>query len=249
MIRLLLAFAAIVCVSSSVSFAEDMPKGEWISLFNGKDLTGWKPKILGQKFGEDADKIFRVEDGAITASYENVPAWKENFGHLFYKTPFSHYRVRIEYRIPGPQLTGGPGWAKLNSGVMLHCQDPATMKLDQDFPRSIEAQFLAKIDDKPRPTMNLCTPDTHVVYKGKLHTTHCTSSSSPTFEGDTWVTAEAEVHGSGRIIHYVNGQVVLEYEKPQTNDGELIDSGYISLQAESSRAEFRKVEVMILDKE
>ena len=32
-----------------------------------------------------------------------------------------------------------------NSGVMFHCQSPKTMRKDQEFPVSIEAQFLGGI--------------------------------------------------------------------------------------------------------
>ncbi len=42
----------------------------------------------------------------------------------------------------GEQCPGGPGWAIRNSGVMLHCQSPESMRKDQDFPVSVEVQFL-----------------------------------------------------------------------------------------------------------
>ena len=69
---------------------------------------------------------------------------------------------------------------------------------------------------------------------------------------------EVECHGFGPIKNYVNGQLVMEYEKPQldANDpdgGPLIKDGrrdlaggWIALQAESHEVEFRKVEIMPL---
>ena len=30
---------------------DDFPKGQWTSLFNGKDLTGWTPKLKGYDAG------------------------------------------------------------------------------------------------------------------------------------------------------------------------------------------------------
>jgi hypothetical protein len=241
----------VACLLASPARADE----PWTPLFNGKDLAGWTPKIRGEAFGEDKDKTFRVEDGVIRVGYENYKEFGERFGHLFYKEPFSKYRLRIEYRFVGDQCKGGPGWATRNSGVMLHCQDPATMTKDQDFPVSIEAQFLGGLGKGKRSTSNVCTPGTHIVLNGKLHKTHCQDSKSKTYDGDQWVTVEFEVHGAGKIRHLIDGEVVLEYEQPQLDptdanakplikgDDLLIEGGYISLQSESHPIEFRKVEI------
>lgn len=136
------------------------------------------------------------------------------------------------------------------------------MRKDQDFPVSIEAQFLGGLGKGNRPTCNMCSPGTHVVLGGKLFTPHCTNSRSKTYHGDVWVTAEIEVRGSGVIKHFVDGELVLEYEKPQLDpkdpdaakllkdrDGKLLlESGYIALQSESHPIEFRKVEIQVLGK-
>jgi hypothetical protein len=141
---------------------------------------------------------------------------------------------------------------------MFHCQPPKTMRKEQSFPVSLEAQMLGGDGKTPRSTGNLCTPGTHVVIDGQLVTRHCTSSTSKTFHGDGWVTLEIEVHGGGTIKHIVNGETVLTYEQPQLdeNDAEArpliedgkkrVDAGYISLQAESHPVEFRKVEIRVL---
>lgn len=234
----------------------------WVPLFNGENLDGWTPKIKGYELGNNHADTFRVEDGILKVSYDKYKDFDGKFGHLFYKDKFSHYRLRIEYRFVGDQCKGGPGWATRNSGVMLHCQDPKTMRKDQDFPVSIEAQFLGGLGKGNRPTCNMCSPGTHVVLDGKLFTTHCTNSKSKTYNGDVWVTAEIEVHGSGVVKHFVEGELVLEYEKPQLDekdpdaaklikerDGKvLLEEGYISLQAESHPVEFRKVEIKVLKK-
>ena len=180
-------------------------------------------------------------------------------GHLFFKDKFSNYRLRIEYRFIGEQCTDGPGWATRNSGVMLHCQPPATMSKDQEFPVSIEVQFLGGLGRGARTTGNLCTPGTHVVMKGELVKRHCTNSNSKTYDGDQWVTAEVEVRGGKTVKHFINGEQVLEYSEPQLDDGDadarklikdgqkLLTEGYISLQAESHPIEFRKVELLPLE--
>jgi Domain of Unknown Function (DUF1080) len=141
---------------------------------------------------------------------------------------------------------------------MLHCQPPETMAKDQDFPVSIEVQFLGGLGKGARSTANLCTPGTHVVMNGKLIKQHCTNSKSKTYDGDQWVTVEAEVHGDKLIKHFVNGEEVLSYEQPQYDDSDatarplikngqtLIHEGHISLQSESHPIEFRKVELLRL---
>lgn len=234
--------------------------GDWITLFNGKDLSGWTPKIKGHELGDNFANTFRVENGAICMRYDGYGGKFENrFGHLFYKQPFSNYVLRVEYRFVGEQMPDGPGWAFRNSGIMIHGQEPATMGKDQDFPVSIEVQLLGGDGKNPRTTGNLCTPGTHVVMGSQLITQHCTDSKSKTFHGDQWVTAEVEAHGNGKIIHRINGEVVLEYEHPQLDPGDadarklikngqtMLYGGSISLQSESHPVEFRKVEIKVLD--
>jgi hypothetical protein len=244
----------------TTAIAEDKPAEEkWVSLFNGKDLTGWTPKIRGYELGENFGDTFRVEDGVMKVGYDKYDKFDEKFGHIYYKDKFSHYRLRVEYRFVGDQCTGGPGWAIRNSGIMFHCQDPKTIAKDQKFPVSIEAQMLGGNGKDARTTANVCSPGTHIVMNGKLVTQHCNSSKSETYHGDQWVTMEIEVHGSGKVLQKVNGQTVLEYEQPQFDPGDadakplikdekklLLEEGYISLQSESHPIEFRKVEILVL---
>ena len=246
-------------VAPGITYAEEPA---WRPLFNGKDLTGWTPKIRGEALGDNYGDTFRVEDGVLKVVYDpaKYPPCGEKFGHLFFAEPFSRYKLRIDYRFTGEQCPGGPGWAIRNSGVMLHGEDPKGMTLDQDFPASIEVQFLGGAPEGERTTANLCTPGTNVVMNGKLFTPHCTTSKSKTYRGDQWVTAEVEVDGDKVIRHLVNGEPVLEYEGAQLDpndphsqgliakrDGKLLlDGGTISLQSESHPIEFRRVEIQVL---
>lgn len=257
-------FAAIMTLASVTALnAQESAKTseKWIQLFNGKDLEGWTPKIRYHELGDNFGNTFRVENGVIKVAYDKYDDFGEKFGHLFYKDKFSNYRLRIEYRFVGDQCKGGPGWATRNSGVMLHGEDPAGMGKDQDFPASIEVQFLGGLGRGPRTTSNLCTPGTNVVMGGKLFTPHCTNSKSKTYDGDQWVTAEVEVHGGKKIKHLIDGVVILEYDEPQLDDRDahakeliskaggvkLLKEGTISLQSESHPIEFRKVELLKLD--
>lgn len=234
--------------------------GGWVSLFNGKDLEDWTPKIKGYEAGVNQGNTFRVEDGVLKVSYDQYPRFEGKFGHLFSKRKYSNYRLRIEYRFVGDQCPGGPAWALRNSGVMIHCQSPESMRKDQEFPVSIEVQFLGGDGKNTRPTGNVCTPGTNIVMDGKLITRHCTNSKSKTYHGDQWVTAEVEVHGNGTIKHIIDGTTVIEYEKPQLDEKDAdakslikggdvqVSEGYIALQAESHPIEFRKVEILELER-
>lgn len=235
---------------------------KWKQLFNGKNLKGWTIKISKHKLGDNFGNTFRVKDGKMVVSYDHYKTFDEQFGHIFYKTPYSYYLLAVEYRFVGTQCPGGPQWAYKNSGIMLHCQDPHTMLKDQDFPISIEDQLLGGDSTGERSTCNLCTPGTNVEMNGELFTPHCINSSSKTFRNDVWVRAEVLVLGDSVIKHIVNGDTVLVYQKPQIGngnvinydssvkkDGQLLSSGYISLQSESHPVEFRKVEIIDLSDE
>ncbi len=238
-------------VNAGENQVEKSAEGEWIQLFNGKDLNDWAIKFKGEELGVNYNNTFRVEDGLLRVSYDNWDEWNGKFGHIFYKDEFSHYRLRVEYRFVGEQAKNGPGWAIRNT---------ASMELDQDFPTSIEVQLLGGNGTDERSTMNLCTPGTNVEMNGELIEQHCINSKSKTYHGDQWVSVEVEVHGGEVIRHFVEGVEVMHYEKPQLDprdptydkllpaDGNIIlTKGTISLQAESGPTDFRKIELLVLE--
>ena len=232
----------------------------WIPLFNGKDLSGWDIKIRGYELGVNYNNTFRVEERVLKVSYDRYETFKEEYGHLFYQQPFSSYRLRVEYRFVGDQVSQGPGWAFRNNGLMLHSQSARSMGLDQDFPISLEAQLLGGRTEGERSTMNLCTPGSNVVIRDELREEHCIDSRSKTFRGDSWVTAEVVVYRDSVIHHLVEGDTVLTYSRPTIGGGEIsghnpdvytegipMTSGYIAIQAESHPTEFRKIEIQKLE--
>jgi len=261
---LLLVGAGAALLSQPAPTTAAMPKvdaKDWIQLFNGRNLDGWTPKFAKHDLGENFNDTFRVSDGLLQVRYDKWDGFNGEFGHMFYKDPFSYYVIAAEYRFVGDQVKGaGPSlsWAIRNNGLMLHAPDPKTMLKDQDFPISIEVQLLGGFG-KPRTTANLCTPGTNVVMDGKLETRHCINSKSKTYEGDQWVRVEVLVHGDELMRHYVEGEPVLEYTKPQIGggnvspvdpkvkvDGTPLTGGYISIQAETAPIDFRKIELLNL---
>ncbi len=236
-------------------------KRKWKQLFNGKNLDGWIVKIKGHELNDNFGNTFRVVDGKMVVSYDQYDSFREQYGHIFYNKPYSYYLLAVEYRFVGTQAKGGQGWAYKNSGIMLHCQPPATMLKDQDFPISIEDQLLGGDSTGERPNCNVCTPGTNIEMGDTLVTAHCINSTSRTFRNEEWVRAEVLVLGDSVIKQIVDGDTVMVYEKPQMGggvvsnydpevkkDGMLLSSGYISLQSESHPVEFRKVEIIDLEK-
>lgn len=80
--RTLLLFAVIAFTVSRTAAAQE---GEWRSLFNGKDLSGWTGDVDG----------YAVEDGLLVAK-------QESGGNLYFNQPFSDFVLRLSFRMePG----------------------------------------------------------------------------------------------------------------------------------------------------
>jgi hypothetical protein len=236
-------------------------KGEWVELFNGKNLDGWTPKINHYDVGVNYDSTFFVKDGVISVRYRNYGNFDDRFGHLFYERPFLRYHLKLEYRFADPQQPGAPEWTRLNSGVMFHSQDPRTILKNQDWPIAVEMQFLATNDaSEVRPTGNMCSPGTDIVFEGKKYDGHCLNSSSKTFSPYDWVRAELVVYGDSLILHLINGDTVLRYSNPTMGGGvvagydsavfeigKALKSGFIGLQSEGQPVDFRNIFIRELE--
>lgn len=254
-------------------------KEKWITLFNGNDINDWTVKIYHHEVGENYGNTFRVEDGVIKIRYDQYDQFQNRFGHLFYNTPYSHYKLKFDYRFTGIWRKDAPVYTELNSGVMYHSQDPKTILKEQDWPISVEFQLLAglerntasdegqgtrdkgnsQLDSLPRPTGNMCSPGTDVVFEGKIDSRHCINSSSKTYYGDQWVHAELIVMGDSMITHIINGDTVLKYSQPQIGggvatgydpnikvDGKLLKRGFIALQSEGQEIDFKNIKLLNL---
>jgi len=263
-------FGSLLFLACSSEHSPDVSREEWMPLFNGKDLAGWDVKIAGYDLNDNFAETFRVEDSIMKVDYSRYEKFDGKFGHIYYNKPYSYYRIRIQYRFTGKQLAGGPDYAYLNSGVMLHSQSAASLGKAQTFPVSLEMQFLASNDSVKRTTGNLCTPGTEVHMDGKLVTDHCINSSSENYDEDRWINAEAIVLGDSIVHHIIEGDTVLTYENTLVGGGFVntgmswrvggfadslqwmkkqstpLKEGYIALQAESHPIEFRKVELLDL---
>ena len=92
----LVVSASVLVLSQGPATTAGIPKvspGDWIQLFNGKDLTGWTPKFAKHDLGENFNNTFRVEDGLLKVRYDKWETFNGEFGHMFYKDPFSYYVI------------------------------------------------------------------------------------------------------------------------------------------------------------
>ncbi len=250
---------ALLCLP--VFAQQNTSKEDWVTLFDGKDIKDWVPKINHHETGENYGNTFRVNDGIIEVRYDQYEKFNEQFGHLYYKKPFAYYHLVFEYRFVGEWRKDAPEYTLKNSGVMFHSQDPKSMPKEQNWPISVEFQLLAGLGDGvARPTGNMCSPGTDVVFQGKIDDRHCIPSTSKTYEGDQWVTGEIIVLGDSLITHIINGDTVLQYSKPQIGggvvanydpkikqDGKLLSEGFIALQSEGQPVDFRNIKILNLE--
>jgi len=142
-------------------------KEDWIVMFNGKDLTGWTPKspstTLATIFGTPSRRG-RPAQGAFTTRQN----FDGQFGHLFYKEPFSYYRWVVDTASIGSRRRES-AW-DLRTARHAAFARSAHHAARQTFPISIEGQLLGgNSDGKPRPPPTCCSPGTEIVYQHKLY--------------------------------------------------------------------------------
>ncbi len=94
-----------------------------VSLFNGKDLTGWHVDVPSADNKPDIQETFIIRDGKL------VSLGQPN-GHLITDAKHKNYKLDIEYR-----FAGTPG----NCGILVHASKPRA--LYKMFPQSIEVQM------------------------------------------------------------------------------------------------------------
>ena len=240
----------------SFDFTAPRTKATWVPLFNGRDLDGWKMKIVGHELGDNFGNTFRVENGILSVRYDQYKSFDNTFGALYYHRKLTNYRLRVEYRFLGETAPGAPSWGFRDSGVQYHCQAPESLGLKQPFPVCLEYNLHGGNGKDERPVGEICANGTFVEIRGTKNESFCTPPVvQRTFHGDQWVTLEIEVRGNS-ITHFVNGEEILRFENPRYNPAhelgktlivggdDRVRGGYISLQSNSHPIDFRKVEVM-----
>lgn len=206
---------------------------EGISLFNGKDLNGWKADIPAADKNPDIEPSFIVREG-------NLVSLGNPRGQLLTEKEFENYHLVVEYRFPGK-----PG----NSGILVH-----TSRLrarGNMHPQSIEVQLMHQnAGDFWCIEENIEVPDMEKRRPRKegqnwgggqkdarriLNLTD--GSEKPLGE---WNTIEVTCKGD-EVVVKVNGDLVNHGSKATATKGK------IALQAEGSEVEFRRIEMTSLE--
>ncbi len=219
-----------IIVADKFSFKSPFIKA--ISLFNGKDLTGWHSDVPEMDTNPSAKNPFLVRNGLL------VSMGRPN-GHLITDAVYQNYRLQVEYR-----FAGVPG----NCGVLVHASTPRA--LYKMFPKSIEVQMQHKdagdfwciVEDIAVPDMEKRRgpKNNWGITEGKQRRIINLTDGSEKPLGE-WNTMIIEcVKDSVKV--WVNGDLV--------NFGYncTASQGQIALQAEGSEVEFRKVDLTPINK-
>lgn len=223
--RLLIVTLCVATISGLTS--PGTPQGRPVSLFNGKDLTGWHADIPAADTNAQLPSPFVVRNGVLVSLGEPR-------GHLLTDSIYRDYRLEVEYR-----FVAKPG----NAGVLVHASTPRA--LYAMFPRSVEVQLMHEnagdfwciVEDIRVPDMEARRGprDTWGITEGKARRIKNLTDGSEKPAGE-WNSMVIETLGRA-IRVWVNGDLV--------NDGTdaTADHGRIALQAEGAEIEFRKLEL------
>ncbi|MDA7979437.1 MAG: DUF1080 domain-containing protein [Pirellulales bacterium] len=214
------------------SDAATVQQKKTVSLFNGKDLTGWHVDVPLLDRNPNAKATFIVREG-------NLVSLGSPNGHLITDKEFQNYRLEVEYR-----FAGKPG----NCGVLVNASTPRA--LYRMFPKSIEVQmnhthagdFWCIAEDITVPDMvkRRGPKENWGTTEGKARRILNLTDGSEKPVGE-WNTMVIECVG-GAVKVWVNGDLVNHGTKCTAT------KGHIALQAEGSEVEFRKLDFTPIDK-
>ena len=203
----------------------EVPSPHTRSLFNGKDLTGWKVDVPHLDNNPDDKVPFVARDGMLVSL--GSPG-----GHLVHDEVNQNYRLEVEYR-----FAGKPG----NCGVLVHASTPRA--LYKMFPKSIEVQMYHKnagdfwciVEDITVPNMvKRRGPEKNWgITEGKARRIINLTDGSEKEPGD-W---------NRMVIECLNDQIKVWVNGDFVNHGSKCTArkGKIAIQAEGSEVEFRKL--------
>lgn len=221
------AFFLFILGLGHITFAQ-----KTISLFNGKDLSGWHADVPAKDKNPDTAASFIVRDGKLVSMGDPR-------GHLITDASYADYRLDVEYR-----FAGKPG----NCGVLVHVSTPRV--LYKMFPKSMEVQmqhqdagdFWCIEEDITVPHMEerRGAKENWGTSAGKSRRIKKLTDNAEKPLGQ-WNYMRIECL-KDKIRVWVNGILV--------NDGYecTASKGQIALQAEGSEVEFRKLELTPINK-
>ena len=202
------------------------------ALFNGKDLTGWTMDVPAHDKNSKLPMPFIIRDGMLVSL-------GKPFGHLLTDKEYKNYSLLVEYR-----FSGEPG----NCGILVHAS--RLRNLYKMYPKSIEVQMNhTHAGDFWCIVENIEVPDM-VKRRGSM---------------EKWGITEGKAR---RILNLTDGsekpvgewnQMKIECFKDEVKvwvNGDLVNHGYscsaqkgkLSIQAEGSEVEFRRLDLTLITK-
>ena len=118
----------------SCSKSDSFKKEEWIFLFNGTDLSDWTIKFANREIGVNHLNTFRVQDSMIRIAYDKYNTFEDAYAHIYYKKPYSYYKLRFDYRFTGEQVPGVKGGMSATAVLCYIPNLPKAMTLVSIFP-------------------------------------------------------------------------------------------------------------------
>jgi len=197
------------------------------SLFNGKDLTGWKVDVPHLDKHPDGKVPFVARDGMLVSL--GSPG-----GHLVHDEVNQNYRLEVEYR-----FAGKPG----NCGVLVHSSKPRA--LYKMFPKSIEVQMYHKnAGDFWCIVENITVPNM-VKRRGPEKNWGITEGKARRILNLTDGSEKKPGDWNRMVIECLNDQVKVWVNGDFVNHGSKCTArkGKIAIQAEGSEVEFRKLDL------
>jgi len=195
---------------------------QWISLFNGKDFTGWTFHLRQPKDGKKVDPkdVWSVADGYVRC------IGKPN-GYMATEKEYGDYVLKVKWRFPADSKGG-------NSGVLLHVQDY------KYWPTSVEAQLQS---DRAGDFWLIYPPDVKLDVDPKRqdpkqarHYFRLETKDPVEKPFGEWNQYEITCH-DGDIRLAVNGTFVNEGKSGS------LKKGRIALQSEGAPIEFKDIEI------
>jgi hypothetical protein len=197
------------------------------SLFNGKDLTGWKVDVPHLDEHPEDKVPFVARDGMLVSL--GSPG-----GHLVHDEVNGNYRLEVEYR-----FAGKPG----NCGVLVHSSKPRA--LYKMFPKSIEVQMYHKnAGDFWCIVENITVPNM-VKRRGPEKNWGITEGKARRIRNLTDGSEKKPGDWNRMVIECLNDQIKVWVNGDFVNHGSKCTArkGKIAIQAEGSEVEFRKLDL------
>jgi hypothetical protein len=181
---------------STSTDSEDLPQeaqmeqaSEWISLFDGETLEGWK-----RYHADEIGPLWSVEDGAIKCDGKGHGEGSPEFGgSLITLESFGNFELELEWKIS----EGG------NSGILYHVVEKPEYSHAYVTGPEYQVRDDGQPDGSPASTKNLAGSNYD------MYDAPPTKKLNPVGE---WNSAKI-VYQDGKVEHWLNGEKIVEFDE------------------------------------